>query len=882
MLMKKNILLYMAAVAGLVLAGCNKTYAPEAGSLNMTVKASIGNLTKVTTSGVKTTFDEGDSLSLYAWIGSADKVADKLVVNGVVNKFDGESWIPETQMLWKNVHDNHYFIGISPAHKVVDFEADEFVLNPAEYAANDLLIANDLNGQKVAQEFVSNPVSLSFSHAMAKLNVHLKFRSQWAATPEVTSVATTAMDCYKVNYLTKEVTAYGDNAQVKLQALTTTPETYALSFSGLQVPQNGVTVITIVIDGKNFIYEAAEPIVLESGKITNIGLIVGREELTLDEISVEDWDAVDTGLGDLEMVEEKIVDLSELESDYVAKDGETLTGMLAVNVKISIADGATVAFDGLTINGVNDANYKWAGITCVGDATIILKGGSVNSVMGFYETAPGIFIPEGKTLVIKGEGSLTASTYVKDPSVIDSYGYGAGIGGGKDVSCGNIEIQGGNIVAIGGMFAAGIGTAGIENENFTNCGTIKISGGSVVATSQYFGAGIGCGYSGICDSITISGGTVEATGGYAGPGIGSTVGDSSCGDIIISGGTVTATTSNASPGIGSSNEPSVCGNITISGGTVTAIGKEFSPGIGAGGSWNTGGSCGNITITSGVTKVTAIKGTKPEATNSIGAGLNAISCGTVTIGGVVTGNISESPYVYPLPYPIDLSEVTSAYVGSVITDGDWKVYKTVADAIAATETPIAIIAYVGAPGSVEESDANFKGLAIALSDADGDMCTWADGNDWFGYCVSGGVDVELNAALNLINGKACTNTLNTHTTASEDHTHPAAIFAKKNNDTPHPEDATTWFLPSLGQWNLIVQGLAKKTDNLDESGNNNYKATNLNSVITAAGGTGFKNSDYWSSSENTETCAWYIDISGGYATYTNKGNDCYVRSAFAF
>ncbi len=299
MLMKKNILLYMAAVAGLVLAGCNKTEAPEAGSLNMTVKASIGNLTKVTTTGDITTFDKGDSLSLYAWTGSADKVSESLVVNGVVNKFDGKSWIPETQMLWKNVHDNHYFIGISPAHKVVDVEADPFVLNPAEYAANDLLLATSLKGLKAG----SGPVDLVFSHAMAKLNVNLKFRSQWAATPEVTSVATTAMDCYKVNYLTKEVTAYGDVAQVQLQALTTTPETYALSFSGLQVPQKGVTVITIVIDGKNFIYEAAEPIDLRSGKVTTLGLIVGREELTLDEISVEDWDK-GSEITDLEMKEE--------------------------------------------------------------------------------------------------------------------------------------------------------------------------------------------------------------------------------------------------------------------------------------------------------------------------------------------------------------------------------------------------------------------------------------------------------------------------------------------------------------------------------------------------------------------------------------------------
>ena len=280
----------MAALAGLVLAGCNKdSVMPQGGAPDMTVTASIGDLTKVTTTGAKTTFDKGDQLSLYAWTGSEKEVTGPLVVDGVVNTFDGEVWTPATQMLWKNAKENHYFIGISPAHKVVSFTADEFVLNPAEYAASDLLLANDLSGQKVTKDLEPNPVSLTFSHALAKLNVHLKFRSQWAATPTVTSVATTAMDCYKVNYLTKAVTAYGDVAQVQLQPLTTTPQGYALSFSGLQVPQDGVKEITIMIGGKPFVYEAAEPIVLESGKITNIGLIVGREELFLDKTSVEDW-----------------------------------------------------------------------------------------------------------------------------------------------------------------------------------------------------------------------------------------------------------------------------------------------------------------------------------------------------------------------------------------------------------------------------------------------------------------------------------------------------------------------------------------------------------------------------------------------------------------
>jgi len=45
-----------------------------------------------------------------------------------------------------------------------------------------------------------------------------------------------------------------------------------------------------------------------------------------------------------------------------------------------------------------------------------------------------------------------------------------------------------------------------------------------------------------------------------------------------------------------------------------------------------------------VTRVTATKGS--SAPNSIGGG-NGSSCGTITIGGVVTGNISTSPYTYP-------------------------------------------------------------------------------------------------------------------------------------------------------------------------------------------------------------------------------------------
>ena len=1168
------------------------------------VSAMVNGITKATTDGAVTTFENGDQLSLYVWTGDNKAVPDVRWIDGEVNTFNAETgkWEPKDMMLWKNTADAHYFLGVYPARTITNFTADPFSVNldpVAKNEVNDLLVATIL-GEGVKASV--NPVPLTMDHLMAKLNISIRFRDQWGGIPDNVTVSVKTAVTGTVDYISKTITPGNDVVEQPVFLVGTDLGDPVAHYASHIIPQTGVTEVIIRVNGTKYIYTHPDDIPFAKGHVTTLPLIVGKDAIVLaDEgITVEGWKKGETPDLDGDSSAVKDIDLSTLTADCLAINGATLSGTLNVAeypVKISIAPGATVTLDGVTIEGVNDEKYKWAGITCLGDATIILKDGSTNLVRGFHEDAPGIYIAEGKTLIIKGDGSLTASPVYYQSSYTPDYYYGNGaaIGGGKNAPCGNIEIQGGNITAIGGYSAAGIGGG---NGN-SNCGTITISGGTVVATGDGLAAGIGCGLASDCGTITISGGSVEATGGSgSAPAIGSAVGESNCSGIIISGGVVTATGGNISPGIGSAHSPSVCGNITISGGTVTATGYDYSPGIGASGHGSDGGTCGAITITDGVTLVTATKG--EYAPNSIGAGANAtcgtvtigdmvtgsiptspymypidlskvtanvvagngarmfetlagnykisiddgatvildnasisysgkgadwagltligdgtiqladgttntaigglasdgysnwpgifvpegktltingntgvlnaargtlgqddgspagigaswganagdivinggvinatggnkgagiggcgrrgcgditinagtvtaiggmyasgiglggtnnssyvdsgtcgditiaggtvnatggdsgagigtgsaidnnsvavtkicgnilisggtvsatggknaagigsgeaksngnitvgtititdgvtlltatkgsgapnsigkgsgtnVTCGTVTIGGVV-GAITDSPYVYPLPYPIDLSEVTSAYVGSVITDEYQHIYKTVADAAAAGEVAVAIIAYVGAPGSVEESDANFKGLAIALSDADGGECEWADGDDWFGYCVSGGVDVDLNAALNLINGKACTNTLEDHTA----HSHVAAVKAKKNNDTPHPGDATTWFLPSLGQWNLIVQGLAKKTDNLTESGNDNYKASNLNSVITAAGGTGFVlNGDYWSSSENNENNAWYIVLSGGYATTSNKGNGCYVRSAFAF
>ena len=184
-----------------------------------------------------------------------------------------------------------------------------------------------------------------------------------------------------------------------------------------------------------------------------------------------------------------VVDLSKLTENTELKDGDVVTGTLNGAQKITIADGATVTLDGVTIEGVNSDWYPFAALTCVGDATIILKEGSTNKLKGFQSGYPGIFVPQGKTLTIQGSGSLDASAEGA-----------AGIGGGYEKHCGNITIEGGTITATGAYGAAGIG-GGWKG----NCGdiTIKNTVTSVTATKGYGASSIGAGKDGTCGTVTI-------------------------------------------------------------------------------------------------------------------------------------------------------------------------------------------------------------------------------------------------------------------------------------------------------------------------------------------------------------------------------------------
>ena len=345
------------------------------------------------------------------------------------------------------------------------------------------------------------------------------------------------------------------------------------------------------------------------------------------------------------VVGRKVSLADETGTEFVAQNGDQITGTAPNTMHLSVPDGALVRLKDATIKPTSGT--ATAAIVCAGDATIILEGENV--VQGMSNKAGLQVGPEGKTLIIDGAGSIEA----KCNATYTNYS-AAGIGSNKDESCGNITIKNGSITAKAGKGAAiGSGWSG-------SCQDILIEGGTVIAQVEQndnaCGAGIGSGFRGSCGNITITGGDVTAStkttnvlGHPHGAGIGTSGFDSSCGDITISGGNISAIcyfntgVSGGGAGIGTGYNSSehtnqTCGNIIISGGKIFAKGGQGSAGIGLGhisGSTMTT-TIGNIVVSGGV--VNAIKNTSSGDDIGKGIGGGIINAGTVTVASSVTYN----------------------------------------------------------------------------------------------------------------------------------------------------------------------------------------------------------------------------------------------------
>lgn len=281
----KNLLL---ATTAILLAACStdSDVLPPQDLGQIRVTASVGAMTRVAHSGNSTTFETNDRISVYAWLG-ADNDMQRLVVDNSINTLGGDgTWTAEPQMLWADNTSDHYFLGIYPErNRTTDYKADPYTLDFNNQTASDLLVA------RTTAKPTGSAVKLEFEHVMAKLVVNLSFRNEWTTAPEVASVTATACTEATVNYLENpvEVTpATGQN-------LVVIPFTgTSASFAGIMIPgQSGFRTINVTLEnGKVYTYTHPSGIDLQPGRYTTVNLVLGRDNIKLDDagINVSDWE----------------------------------------------------------------------------------------------------------------------------------------------------------------------------------------------------------------------------------------------------------------------------------------------------------------------------------------------------------------------------------------------------------------------------------------------------------------------------------------------------------------------------------------------------------------------------------------------------------------
>ena len=247
-------------------------------------------------------------------------------------------------------------------------------------------------------------------------------------------------------------------------------------------------------------------------------------------------------------------------------------------------------------------------------------------------------------------------------------------------------------------------------------------------------------------------------------------------------------------------------------------------------------------------------------------------------------------------YASTLEYATLADIGRVI-GADGKLYDNATSATDASTQAVAVIAYVGAAGSADASSTTYRGLAIAMEYCNKDNTgtgNWngtGSTNPWCNKTVQ--CNTEQNTDISIVRNWKDGISKTTSLVENTDHNHWAAKAAKNYNVSVPSTGTSGWFLPSIGQWQLIIKGLVTKQDNLsalyDEplnyypNSDNKMKSGYFNSILTAAGAALLQTSGHWSCSEYNNSSAWRVMFQSGYANQVEKNNNNnYVRAVLAF
>lgn len=230
--------------------------------------------------------------------------------------------------------------------------------------------------------------------------------------------------------------------------------------------------------------------------------------------------------------------------------------------------------------------------------------------------------------------------------------------------------------------------------------------------------------------------------------------------------------------------------------------------------------------------------------------------------------------------PVAIADATVKDVGKVLAS-DKYIYASSAFAEAAGAKVCGVVAYIGN----DTGDANYRhGLAISMKNFNGNGSVW---KSTYGVKDNPAQYNLLSDALDAKESGYELTHLGDRTTDS--YLWEAFYFTYWNNTgsddritTQAPKNTSGWFLPSIFQWNQIINGLNGNEARLTTEQNASLSMFYANEKLTALGADGFKDGAYWSSSEHSDNNAWLYWANYGKASNSTKNWNYYIRSVLAF
>lgn len=530
----------MMTLALAALASCSSdtdVQQPSDGMLQLRLTSSLDGMSTRAADGLQTSsLDAGNTVGVMAFEATTDAKeisSNTLFTVGATgelsssdpiflqsdNKVDIYSYAP-------------YSADVSSDNVSASTKTDQSTKN--NYIASDFLLGTPKSGNPV-QPLPDTPVELAYSHIGSRIVVKLVPGAGIDASYLEGAQLTTCPLYTNVSICPK----------TKLfSVLTSSPQSITigkvassadLTHAAVILPQtvpalNNFLTVSFPDDANklSFIYSPTADLTFESGKQYLYTMTVGKNGVnTTTEVKPWDENTAHTGGWELDdKSSQKLdVDLSQQtpnENDEILLSyNATVSG--TTSSKVIVEDGCDVTLKDATINNA---------LVCQGNTTINIEGKNIITVDPNTENAGIQAGKEGTTLCIELASDAKLEVHGGNCS--------AGIGSTYYSVCGDIIINGGEIIAYGTYNSPGIGAGYYASK----CGNITINNAKVYAYGGTYSSGIGTGdYNSQCKKITINNSIIYSEG-RTSIGLSTSGYGSKCESIYVENSTCTLKTTN--------------------------------------------------------------------------------------------------------------------------------------------------------------------------------------------------------------------------------------------------------------------------------------------------------------------------------------------------